>query len=363
MKPWAAVRASIVLVPIVLVLGATSTFADILVSDLDSSSVFLVSSTNGNRSTFSGAGVGTGVAFNNPEGIAVQASGQVLVADDGVAALFRVDPTTGNRTVLSGTGAGTGQAFVLPFGVTIGLGGQLYVSDAGDAAGDGFLLRVDPVTGARTLISGLGAGSGDAFSNIRGVVFAGGQLYVTDLANQAVYRVDPTTGARTIISDATHGAGAAFGAPEGLTVDAGGNLLVADAGNQTVVRVDPVTGNRTVISGLGMMGTGTGFALPSGVTVNSLGLIQVADSGDLSVPALPAVFNVDPTTGDRTILSDFAHGSGPSFQNLDIGIAQLLPTPTPATPEPSSLVLIGVALACALGYRFAASRSEQARHG
>jgi sugar lactone lactonase YvrE len=348
MKPWAAVRRSIALVPIFLAFGATSTFADLLVSDLDTSSVFLVSSTTGNRSTFSGAGVGMGVAFSNPEGIAVQASGQVLVADNGVAALFQVNPTTGNRTLLSGDGAGTGQqSFVTPFGVTIGSGGQLYVSDAGDQAGDGFIVRVDPVTGARTLISGLGAGSGDAFSNIRGVVFVGGELYVTDVANQAVYRVDPITGARTIISDATHGMGTFFGAPEGLTVDTKGNLLIADAGNQTVVRVDPVTGNRTIVSGLGMMGTGTGFALPSGVTVDSLGKIQVADSGDLGIPALPAVFNVDPTTGNRTILSDFAHGSGPRFQNLDIGISQL--TPVAAVPEPSTSLLIGVALACALG--------------
>jgi sugar lactone lactonase YvrE len=357
MKPWVVVRA--LMVPAVILLGVSSGFADILVSDLDSSSVYLINSATGNRSIFSGGAVGTGTAFSNPEGIAVQSSGQVLVADDGLAALVQVNPMTGNRTVLSDdAGHGTGQAFVLPFGVVVSPSGQIFVSDAGDTAGDGFIALVNATTGNRTLISGLGAGSGAAFGNIRGIVYSGGELYVTDLANQAVYRVDPTTGARTIISDATHGTGVAFGAPQGLSVDARGNLLVADAGNQQIIRVDPVTGNRTVVSGLGT-GTGTGFALPSGVTVDPLGNIQVADSGDLGINALPAVFNVDPTTGNRTILSDFAHGSGPKFTNLDIGISQLAP-PIAGVPEPSSALLLCFAAACALGVRWRRSRAAAA---
>ena len=111
--------------------------------------MFLVNGTSGNRSTFSGAGVGTGIALNSPEGIVQLASGPVLVADNGLGALVQINEVTGNRTLLSGDGAGSGtQGFVLPFGVTVGSGGQIYVSDAGDMAGDGFIVRVDPTTGA-----------------------------------------------------------------------------------------------------------------------------------------------------------------------------------------------------------------------
>ncbi len=333
-----------------LLLGTTTALADVLVSDIDTASVFLVNSTTGNRTTFSGAGVGSGVDFQNPEGIAVQTNSQVLVVDTGLAAVVQVDPTTGNRTVFSGGATGSGQAFVTPFGAAIASNGSVYVSDAGDQAGDGFIVKIDPATGNRTLISGLGVGSGDAFSEIRGIATTGGNVYVTDVANQAVYQIDPTTGARTIIYDATHGTGPALGAPLGITVDSQGNLLVADAGDQEVIKINPQTGVGSVVSG-GGTGAGTAFALPSGVTVDSGGQIQVADSGDSSVPALPAVFNVSPLTGDRSVLSDDNHGTGPSFQNLDIGIAQDTPPTVVGVPEPSSLVLAGLAVACALGYR------------
>ncbi len=318
---------------------------DVLVSDLNVPALFSVDPTTGNRTIFSGGGIGTGTAFSGPEGIAVGASGTVLVADNGVAALFTVDPTTGNRTLLTGDGAGSGQALVTPFGVAVGSGGQIYVADAGDQAGDSFVARVDPTTGASTLISGLGAGSGDAFSSIRGILAApNGTLYVTDVANQALYSVNPTTGARTILSDATHGTGISFGAPAGLTFDSSGNILIADASDGAIIRVDPATGNRTLFS---TGGTGPQFTLPFGVTTNASGQILVADSGDSSIPTLPTVFLVNPTTGNSSILSDANNGTGTAFQNLDLGIA-VYQAPV---PEPSSIVLMAVASSlCLLAY-------------
>jgi sugar lactone lactonase YvrE len=306
--------------------------------DINVPAIFDVNPTTGNRTIFSGPSAGTGTALSSPEGIAITSLGAVLVADNGVGALLQVDPATGNRSILSGSGVGTGQAFVLPFGVAINPGGQIYVADAGDAAGDGFIVRVNPTTGARTLVTGLSAGSGDAFGNIRGIAVAfDGSLIVTDLATQAIYRVDPTTGARTIFSDATHGTGLALMAPEGVTVDSHGNILVADAGDASILRIDPLTGNRTLVSG-SSTGTGTALSLPFGVTLNAAGQILVGDSGDLSIPTLPAVFQVDPTSGNRTVLSDFAHGSGTRFQNFDLGIAVY----TAAVPEPSSLALLAL---------------------
>jgi sugar lactone lactonase YvrE len=330
--------------------GATRSSADvlnpgdILVGDINVPAIFDVNPTTGNRTIFSGPSAGSGTAFVSPEGIAINGSGGVFVADSGVGALFGVDAATGNRTILSGAGTGTGTAFVLPFGVAIGAGGNIYVADAGDAAGDGFILRVNPLTGARILISGQGVGSGDAFGNIRGIaVGSDGSLIVTDLANQAIYRVDPTTGLRTILSDATHGTGLALMAPEGVTIDRNGKILVADAGDASILQIDPLTGNRTLISG-GLTGAGSAFSLPMGVTLNASGQILVGDSGDLSIPTLPAVFTVDPTSGNRTDLSDFAHGSGPAFQNFDLGIAVYVA----AVPEPSSLALLALGAAALL---------------
>jgi DNA-binding beta-propeller fold protein YncE len=309
---------------------------DIVVGDIDLGALFRADPATGTRSILSGPAAGSGTAFISPRGISIEANGTVLAVDNGVDAILSVDPNSGNRTVFSGSGVGGGQAFVLPFGITIAASGQIFVADAGDMAGDGFIVRVDPSTGQRIVISGLGAGSGVAFGEIRGIASAqDGSLIVADIGNSALYRVDPITGARTIISDETHGNGLAIGTPMGLALDGHGNVLVADAGDGAVLSVNPLTGNRTLISGAGA-GTGSAFSLPFGIALNASGGILVGDSGDLSIPTLPAIFQVDPASGNRSILSDFAHGAGTRFSNFDIGLA-VVPSPV---PEPGTFLLL-----------------------
>ncbi len=314
---------------------------DILVGDIDIPEIFRIDPATGNRTDFSGNGVGTGTALNSPRGIALEGNGSVLVVDNGVDALFQIDPATGNRTILSGNGVGTGQAFTLPWGVAVGSGGQLYVSDAGDQAGDGFIERIDPVSGNRIIISGLGVGSGTSFGELRGLaVGPNGQLIVSDLANQAIFTVDPVTARRTILSDATHGTGLALLAPMGLAITRSGQILVADAGDGDVFSVDPVTGNRTLVSG-GSTGSGTAFTYPFGIALNAQGQVVVSDPGDSSIPTAATLFQVDPLTGNRSVLSGLGVGSGNPFQNFDIGLAVVPST----VPEPASLLLFGLGIA------------------
>ena len=66
----------------------------------------------------------------------------------------------------------------------------------------------------------------------------------------AVVRVDPLTGAQTIVSDATTGSGPSFGSGglTGIVVEPTGDIVIIDPEQDTVVLVDPFTGNRTVIS-------------------------------------------------------------------------------------------------------------------
>ena len=60
-------------------------------------------------------------------------------------------------------------------------------------------------------------------------------------------RVDPQTGARTIISDATTGSGPPFQELGNIAVEATGDLVTADHGRHAV-RIHPVTGDRTIVS-------------------------------------------------------------------------------------------------------------------
>ncbi len=92
-------------------------------------------------------------------------------------------------------------------------------------------------------------GSGPGFVTPVGIALeADGSLVVTDSGLEAVVRVDQVSGDRTIISDASTGSGPGVVAPRGIAVEADGSLVVTDSGLEAVVRVDQVSGDRTIIS-------------------------------------------------------------------------------------------------------------------
>ena len=61
-------------------------------------------------------------------------------------------------------------------------------------------------------------------------------------------RVDPLSGARTIIADATIGSGPAFASLIDLAVEASGTMVVVDDILKAVLRVDAVSGDRAIIA-------------------------------------------------------------------------------------------------------------------
>ena len=92
-------------------------------------------------------------------------------------------------------------------------------------------------------------GSGPAFGNPWAIAIeANGNLVVTDRGLEAVVRVNPVSGERTIVSDANIGSGPEFGSPWAIAIEANGNLLVTDRGLEAVVRVNPLSGERTIVS-------------------------------------------------------------------------------------------------------------------
>jgi len=92
-------------------------------------------------------------------------------------------------------------------------------------------------------------GSGPGFLSPFGIaVEADGSLVVVDFGLDAVLRVDQVSGDRTIISDASIGSGPGFVGPVGIAVEADGSLVVVDTGLDAVVRVDQVSGDRTILS-------------------------------------------------------------------------------------------------------------------
>jgi hypothetical protein len=124
--------------------------------------------------------------------------------------------------------------------------------------GEGFLyvayrtrkavFRVDLVSGDRTIIADDVQGSGPLWTTIGPIAWAGGALYVGDLAGVGqIIRVDPATRARTLVSAPGVGTGPSLPSLNQLVAEPAGSLLYNQYGSLTVGRIDLETGDRTVI--------------------------------------------------------------------------------------------------------------------
>jgi streptogramin lyase len=101
--------------------------------------------------------IGEGFSLFAPVGIVVEADGTLVVIDGSLNALYRVDPGTGDRTLVSGCEdfACTrlrrgGPRFDRPRAIAVEATGSLMVVDGSFRSR---LVRVDPITGDRTIIS------------------------------------------------------------------------------------------------------------------------------------------------------------------------------------------------------------------
>jgi hypothetical protein len=190
------------------------------------------------------------------------------------------------------------------------------------------LVRVDPVTGDRTIISDDAVGSGPSFNFEPAATDAGaaissvhyeadGSLLVAEngsgssLSDSRIFRVDPATGNRTLISSAGFNGSTQTGSPgvfTGLYYDArdfGSSILVAGQ-NQEFALVDPTTGARTLYP----IGGGTGPAPgTTGFVIDGTNVYF----GNFGNGVVPSIMQLDTLTGTRSVLSGAGIGTGPAL--------------------------------------------------
>jgi len=273
--------------------------------------------------------------------------GSFLVLDlgagtNGGGALFSVDPDTGQRTVISDFGDSS--QGVLGFGSLLAgletdIDGNIYVLDVDSGTGvsveislggsifneivvfGGRIIRVSPVTGDRTVVSDFGDSSQGvlSFEPSDMAVDGSGNIIVADIdagtdGNGLIFSVDPGTGQRTVISDSGDSTQGDLGLnPNGVAVDLSGNILVTDAiagtdSRGVIFSVNPSTGERTVISDFGDISQGDLGSNPFDIEIGSGGDIFVFNP-DSDIPPSDVLFSVDPDTGQRVIVSDLNDSS------------------------------------------------------
>lgn len=264
--------------------------------------------------SFSGdGGQATVATMNYPEGICLDASGNVYFDDYYNNRVREVNMTTGIITTIAGNGSGgfsgdggaaTAAELNTPTGVAVDASGNVYIADWANSR----IRLVSHATGIITTIAGTGS-AGYNGDNIQataaklnspdGIVLdaTNSNLYIGDLLNMRVRKVNLATGIITTIagngSSGYSGNGgqataAELNGPRGVALDDSNNVYVCDWANSEVRKINALTGVITAVAGTGSNGysgdngpsTSAKLYQPRGVAVDNLGNVYIGDGGN-----------------------------------------------------------------------------------
>jgi sugar lactone lactonase YvrE len=296
---------------------AADSAGNLYVADTDNDTIRKIVASTGAVTTLAGLsgtagsadGTGSVAQFNSPSGVAVDGTGNIYVADTlnhtvrKVTAAGLVSTLAGSPgTAGSADGTGSAALFQGPQGLALDAGGNLYVADTNNqtirkvVAATGVVTTVAGETGVTGATDALGALA--QFNNPSGVaVDAAGNLYVADTDNHTIRKVLPSGLVSTIAGLAGYsggvdgtGSGVRFDSPAALAVDASGNVYVADADNFTVRKVVPSTSAVTTLAGLAGtsgsadgVGTAVRFFAPSGIAIDPSSSLYLTDTNNETV--------------------------------------------------------------------------------
>jgi sugar lactone lactonase YvrE len=266
----------------------------------------------GNTTGFSGdEGPALSAGLSFPVDVAADALGNIFIADRGN---FRVRHISPDGVIHSAAGVsddgGPANAAQLnyPNGIAVDAAGNLFIADT-----DSQRVRKISPDGIITTVAGNGTSGfrGDGgpaslaeLSYPAAVAVAGdGHLYIADTRNQRIRRVTPdgivTTIAGNGLAGFTGDGGVASLAqidePHGVAVDGSGNLFIADTNNQRVRKVSTdgiittIAGNGTTgFSGDGGPAVSAQLASPFGLAADSAGNVFFADSSNSRIRRVSA---------------------------------------------------------------------------
>ncbi len=298
--------------------------------------------TFGNGGYTGDGGPATSAELSSPVGAALDSAGNLYIADGNNRVIRMVTATSGIISTVAGNGSGcnslggdggpaTSTGFCYPEGVTVDAAGDLYIVDAeasrvrevrvsslppsaqtatpvfsvpsGDYNGPQTVTVSDSTPGAAIYVTLDGSTPSTAGQGYLGPISVSGGVTVKAIAVApgytasqfvtAAYTIatEPTAIIATAVGDGVSGfysgggspGSAQFGSLTGIAFDRSGNLFFADAGNNVVWEVTAKSGQVSVVAGVGLPGTGNNNGLQANAQLNAPAGLAVDGSGNLYI--------------------------------------------------------------------------------
>lgn len=191
--------------------------------------------------------------LTGPEGVAVDASGNVYVTNIDNERVMKLSAGSTHQTVLPFTNLKE------PYGLAVDTDGSVYIADTDNDR----VVKLPAGSEDQTVLSFTG------LKRPQGLAVDGsGNVYVADTGNNRVLKLAAGSPAQTELpfSDLER--------PKGVAVDGSGNVYVADTGNNRVLKLAPGAAGQTVMSF-------TSLKDPSGLAADAAGSVYVTDGSRL----------------------------------------------------------------------------------
>ena len=251
--------------------------------------------------------------INNPQGLAVDAAGNLFIADSGNNVIRRVAASGALISTFAGNGSNqfggdggpaTGAQLNAPNSTALDAAGNFYITEAVRVRKVSTAGIITTVAGGGTLTPSAADGGSATSASMMPVgiaVDAAGTLYIADAQNNSVRKVVNgiiTTIAGTGFAGYSGDNGSAtlaqLNSPHGVAVDASGIVYVSDTNNHRIRRIS--AGVISTIVGTGFPGTaGDGgsagsaqIAQPWGIAVDTIGNLYIAEYGSHKVRKVSA---------------------------------------------------------------------------